>query len=215
MTGRALLSSRALALSLAAALLVGGAAAGAVWLATPPGVGLPRAAGLTPLSGPSAPAYAVQAALPAQAQVPVRLAIPALDIAAGITPVDAAGGLLEVPGAIREVGWWTAGGIPGAPTGTVVLDGHVDSAVAGLGALWPLRFARPGQLITLGLSDGRAVAYRVIAIRSYPKANLPAGLFSGRIGPATLVLVTCGGSFDRATGHYQDNVVVYAAPTPG
>jgi hypothetical protein len=25
-----------------------------------------------------------------------------------------------------------------------------------------------------------------------------------------LRLITCGGSFDRATGHYRDNVIVYA-----
>jgi hypothetical protein len=23
-------------------------------------------------------------------------------------------------------------------------------------------------------------------------------------------LITCGGSFDRSTGHYRDNIVVYA-----
>jgi hypothetical protein len=25
-----------------------------------------------------------------------------------------------------------------------------------------------------------------------------------------LRLITCGGSFDRSTGHYRDNVIVYA-----
>jgi hypothetical protein len=28
-----------------------------------------------------------------------------------------------------------------------------------------------------------------------------------------LRLITCGGSFDHATGHYRENLIVYAAPT--
>jgi hypothetical protein len=28
-----------------------------------------------------------------------------------------------------------------------------------------------------------------------------------------LRLITCGGSFDHATGHYRDNLIVYASPT--
>jgi hypothetical protein len=32
-------------------------------------------------------------------------------------------------------------------------------------------------------------------------------------GPPQLVLVTCGGEFDRRTGNYADNVIVTAAPT--
>jgi hypothetical protein len=27
---------------------------------------------------------------------------------------------------------------------------------------------------------------------------------------STLALITCGGSFDRASGHYQGNVLVFA-----
>jgi hypothetical protein len=29
-----------------------------------------------------------------------------------------------------------------------------------------------------------------------------------------LRLITCGGSFDRTTGHYRDNVIVYARLAP-
>lgn len=232
------LSLRAVWLSSAVALLAGALVGAAVWVGTPAGIHVPQSTGqlagsrnggttalgrepvlsakLSHLRGKASTsaAYAVQAASSAQSGGPVRLAIPALNIAAGIIPVNAAGGLLGVPGSISEVGWWASGGIPAAPTGTVVLDGHVDSAVSGLGALWPLRFARPGQLITLSLAGGRHLVYRVTGLRSYPKANLPAGLFSGRNGPAALAVITCDGPFDRATGHYEDNLVVYAVPNP-
>ena len=31
-------------------------------------------------------------------------------------------------------------------------------------------------------------------------------------GPETLVLITCGGSFNPQIRHYRDNIVVYAVP---
>jgi hypothetical protein len=155
---------------------------------------------------PSVPGAAVSS------WVPVSLAVPALDIDAAVVTVSAGGGQLGVPQAIGQVGWWAQGGIPGAPTGTVVLDGHVDSAVDGLGALWPLRNARPGESITLTGAVGASTVYRVDAIRAYDKSSLPPSLFVGPAGPPALVLITCGGPFDRASGHYEDNVVVYATP---
>lgn len=145
----------------------------------------------------------------------MRLAIPALKLAAAIVPVNATAGALAVPSTISEVGWWSGGGIPGAASGTAVLDGHVDSALSGLGALWPLRSAQPGYQITLSLAGGHDVSYRVVAVRAYDKADLPASLFIGRTGPAGLVVITCGGRFDRSTGHYGENVVVYAKPSTG
>jgi hypothetical protein len=39
------------------------------------------------------------------------------------------------------------------------------------------------------------------------KGALPGSLFA-TTGPPRLALVTCGGSFDPATGHYRDNVIV-------
>jgi hypothetical protein len=51
----------------------------------------------------------------------------------------------------------------------------------------------------------------VASVRSYLKSKLPTSVFR-RTGPARLVLVTCGGPFDAATGHYRDDVVVTAVP---
>jgi hypothetical protein len=48
-------------------------------------------------------------------------------------------------------------------------------------------------------------------VRTYPKADLPPSVYSRR-GPARLVVVTCGGRFDEATGHYPDDVVLTATP---
>jgi hypothetical protein len=76
----------------------------------------------------------------------------------------------------------------------------------------PLRSAEVGEQITLRLTSGNAVVYRVSGVRTYIKTALPASLFVGPTGPPALVLITCGGAFDRATGQYSNNTVVYAVP---
>lgn len=98
------------------------------------------------------------------------------------------------------------------PSGSVVIDGHVDSAALGLGALFHLRDARPGDEVVLTNAAGWSTRYTVVARRTYAKTTLPAAeVFASDVGPR-LVLLTCGGPFDQATRHYADNIVVYAVP---
>lgn len=150
---------------------------------------------------------------PALAPPPVRLRLPRLDVDAQVLPVSVgADGLLGVPDNPRQLGWWSASDRPGMPSGSVVIDGHVDSAALGLGALFRLSEARPGDAVLLTNAAGSSISYTVVARRSYSKATLPAAeVFAADVGPR-LVLLTCGGSFDQATRHYADNVVVYAVP---
>ena len=100
--------------------------------------------------------------------------------------------------------------MPGAGSGTVVIDGHVDSASQGRGALFPLSHAQPGDVITVKTARG-PFDYTVVARRAYLKSRLPADLFATD-GRARLVLITCGGGFDPRKRHYDSNVVVYAVP---
>lgn len=166
--------------------------------------------GRSPASQLAAPVPSSRAALPAPA-VPTELRIPSLQIGAPIVPVTvAAGGALGVPANPRTLGWWSGGAAPGSSTGSTVLDGHVDSAALGLGALFTLRHVQVGApvLLTAGAATLR---YQVVGVREYAKANLPASVFTSA-GPGRLVLITCGGAFDRASRHYADNIVVYAVP---
>ena len=123
-------------------------------------------------------------------------------------------GALVVPDPPTTVGWWAPGALAGAASGTTVLAGHVDSAAAGLGTFALLRDLAVGDRVVLTGADGRAPAYRVTGRRQLGKAALPADLFAGG-GPPRLVLITCGGRFDRTTRHYTDNVLVYAEPERG
>jgi sortase (surface protein transpeptidase) len=93
----------------------------------------------------------------------------------------------------------------------VLIAGHVDSARQGEGAFFRVQGARAGDRIQVVTANGRTHAYRVVSMRRMPKERLPTDIYSLR-GRARLVLVTCGGRFDQASGHYVDNVVVTAVP---
>jgi Sortase domain len=144
--------------------------------------------------------------------VPVRLRIAAIGVNAAVVPVGtAADGTLGIPASPSVVGWWAGGGSPGQASGATVLVGHVDSAAQGPGALFKLQQRRPGAAVTVA-AGGRAWRYVVRAVRAYAKARLPsAAVFGQRVTPR-LVIITCGGPFDAATGHYLDNIVAWAAP---
>jgi hypothetical protein len=152
------------------------------------------------------------AGLPPAGSVPVRLDLPDRRITAPVVAViTGADGGLVVPERAATVGWWSPSAMPGGSGGTTVIAGHVDSRVDGLGALSALRWVEVGEPVLLYGADGREVRYRVVARRQYLKAALPRELFAVG-GPPRLVLITCGGTFDRATRSYSDNVVVHAEP---
>jgi Sortase domain len=159
-------------------------------------------------------AAAVSAAVPNAdgGTVPVAVALPDRSVSAAVVPTGTTpDGALDVPDPPTTVGWWSPGALAGATSGTTVLAGHVDSAAAGLGTFAVLRQVGVGERVELRGADGRTLAYRVVARRQLEKAELPADLFA-RGGPPRLVLITCGGRFDRTARHYTDNVIVYTEP---
>jgi sortase (surface protein transpeptidase) len=144
-----------------------------------------------------------------QVAVPVRLRIPAAHVD---TPLDrlgrAADGTVEVPSDFATAGWFQDGPRPGQPGPAVVL-GHVDSKRG------PAVFSRLPELVAgaevfVDRADGSTAAFRVTATQRVPKAAFPTDLVYGPTLEPSLRLVTCGGTFDRATGSYRDNVIVYA-----
>ena len=153
------------------------------------------------------------AAAGAGGSTPTSVIISSLGIRARVKPVgiDLRHGTLGIPAAIGVAGWWRDGQAPGSGSGAILVAGHVDSARAGAGAFFALRKARVGERVQLRTAAHRTYTYRVVSVRSYPKRALPLDVYSSR-GVSRLVLVTCGGPFDTASGHYADNVVVTAAP---
>jgi LPXTG-site transpeptidase (sortase) family protein len=126
-----------------------------------------------------------------------------------VTPVgiDVRHGTLGIPKNIHRAGWWKDGSAAGASSGTILVTGHVDGRRAGEGAFFTLHDAQVGDAVKLENIAGRTFTYRVTSIRSYRKNALPSGIYLSR-GRPRLVLVTCGGPFNRATRRYRDNIVV-------
>ena len=144
--------------------------------------------------------------------IPERLRIPALDLASPIVAVGVEDGEMEVPEDVGDVGWYRHGPAPGEP-GAAVIAGHVDSREQGRGAFFDVRRLDVGARIKVTDSAGHAQRFDVVARRTYDKASLPADTLFSRTGPSQLVLITCGGEFDRDAGTYRENVVIYAEPS--
>jgi sortase (surface protein transpeptidase) len=140
---------------------------------------------------------------------PVRIAIPAIGVSAPVVPLGLdRTGALEVPRDFAETGWWTGGARPGE-RGPAVVVGHVDSS-SGPAVFFRLGDLRRGDAITVERVDGSRVRFRVKRSGRYPKARFPTAQVYGPTRAAALRLITCSGTFDRATGHYLDNTVVDA-----
>jgi Sortase domain len=144
---------------------------------------------------------------------PVRVRIASLGVDAPVVSsgIDVAHGVLGVPADIHRLGWWRDGAAPGDATGTTLIAGHLDSASGGTGALFALRDARAGNTVEVDTASGRRFEYRIVSVHLYAKAALPPSVFTPN-GAPRLVLVTCGGPFDDASGHYLDDLVVTAVP---
>ncbi len=154
-------------------------------------------------------AAAPAASVPSAA--PVRVRIPRLGVDARVEPVGVLpAGDLDVPTDPDVVGWWTGGARLNEPSGSVVIDGHVDSARRGEGAFFSLRALRPKDRVDVAGADGSHVSYLVTGLRRYPKSTLPAATVFSPTVSARLVLITCGGRFNRSQRQYTDNIVVYA-----
>ena len=144
---------------------------------------------------------------------PVRLELPGLGLSARIVPVAVdPDGALDVPADPDVLGWWRSGARPGQARGSVLIDGHVDSATEGLGAFARLRELQPGAPALIESASGDLHRYRVTGRRQFPKEALPAETIFSQDVAERLVLITCGGRFDPEEGKYADNVVVFAVP---
>ena len=182
-------------------------------IGTVPAVQTPANADLTrqPQPRPETPVVLGPPAL--TGPIPRHLALPSLQVDAPIVPVGLQpGGNLTVPDDPHVLGWWQGAARPGSQQGTIVIDGHVDTAAHGPGALFSLRQLRPGDPVVLSTNHG-SWHYMIIALRSYPKVNLPAEIFTST-GPPRLIIITCGGAFNRTTHQYADNIIAYALPAP-
>jgi sortase (surface protein transpeptidase) len=145
---------------------------------------------------------------------PVRLEIPAIGVSSPLVRLGLGpDGTMEVPGDFRLAGWFTGGAQPGQ-LGPAVIAGHVDSRT-GPAVFYRLRELRPGSEVRVVRADRLVVRFRVESLASYPKQALPGDEVYGATTAPTLRLITCAGTFDRASQSYRDNLIVSARIVDG
>jgi LPXTG-site transpeptidase (sortase) family protein len=202
----------ALGTALAAAVVCAGGASVAAF-----GVfdGTPAQAGATyipPSITTAAPRLASDpGAKPLARSAPVDIRIPGIGVDAPVMRVGRdADGTVQVPPLAEHnlTGWYQYGPSPGQ-RGPAVILGHVDSTT-GISVFYYLKNMHAGDKVYVTLADGKVAAFAVDGLQKVAKDAFPTASVYGKAGYPSLRLITCGGPFDQATGHYVDNVIVYA-----
>ncbi|KON73323.1 hypothetical protein M768_10305 [Cellulosimicrobium cellulans F16] len=173
--------------------------------------------GGTGTAGPSGPTRDVPVR-PAQdvpdpaPPAPTRVVVADLDVD---LPVEPAGvdpeGRMALPGSGDVAAWYRFGPAPASPAGTTVVAAHVDDP-DGVGPFARLAEITTGARVDVVDATGASYTYTVTDVRSVPKPDVPLDELFDRTGERRLVLVTCGGAWDRDRRSYSDNVVVTATP---
>jgi hypothetical protein len=162
---------------------------------------------------------------PEPAAEPAAITIPAIDAHSSLIPLGLteAGELATPPVDDPGQAGYYAGPDP-AFTGDEVLPGergpsvvvgHVDGVIDGQkgqpGVFHKLHNLQPGDEILIDREDGSQVRFVVERVEQHAKDAFPTEQVYGDTDRPELRLVTCGGSFNEASGHYTDNVVVWAS----
>ncbi|WP_157430446.1 class F sortase [Actinomadura macra] len=116
---------------------------------------------------------------------------------------------IETPplGRAQEAGWYRLGAAPGS-RGAAVITGHVDTP-HGPAVFYRLGRLRPGDQASVLRADGRTAVFEIDSVERFGKDHFPTNRVYGDPGYAAIRLITCGGRFDRTTGHYVDNVIAF------
>lgn len=143
-----------------------------------------------------------------------RLVIPALGVNSPLYRANVTGGRLEPPLPVSATGIWTGGAQIGQSSGTVLVTGHV-AWNGTTGALYELVRLQPGSLAYLIDGAGQLEKFKLVAIASLHKTDLPAEVFAGTATDRLLQVITCGGEISTAANgarSYSDNVIATFVP---
>ncbi len=144
---------------------------------------------------------------------PVSVSLPAIDV--GDAEVVEVGlddnRAVEIPDDVRQVGWYNRGPRPGED-GNAFMTSHIDSRTQGRGVLFDLRRSEPGDPVIVTHEDGSTSDWVVVARERIQKGEYPMEQVFRFDGEPGLVIDTCGGAFNEATGHYESIDIIYAVP---
>jgi LPXTG-site transpeptidase (sortase) family protein len=143
--------------------------------------------------------------------VPVSIRVPDIGVSAPVMKVGKnANDTVQVPPLDDHnlVGWYEYGPTPGQKGDAVIL-GHVDS-LTGISVFYYLKDLHAGNKVYVTLANGKVATFEVDGLQKVSKDAFPTATVYGKANYPSLRLITCGGAFDAATGHYLYNIIVYA-----
>jgi len=138
---------------------------------------------------------------------PSRIVIPIIELDAPIVSVG-----LDEDGELGMVyygkaAWYAVGPAPGEP-GPAVIFGHVDTTKRP-DVFYRLNDLRRGAEIMIYGTDGDMAVFVVDSVEKQLKVSLPQERIWDYTPHSVIRLITCGGEYDRSTGHYLSNIIVY------
>jgi sortase (surface protein transpeptidase) len=150
-------------------------------------------------------------AKPLARSVPVSIRIPGIYVSAPVMEVGLnTDGTVQVPPLDDHnlTGWYRYGPTPGQ-RGAAVILGHVDSLTT-ISVFYYLKDLHARDRVYVTLADRKVAIFAVDGVQKVAKDAFPGASIYGKASYPSLRLITCGGPFDKATGHYLDNIIVYA-----
>ncbi|CAN5150666.1 hypothetical protein BH09PAT3_BH09PAT3_2110 [soil metagenome] len=146
--------------------------------------------------------------------LPRYIKIPKLGVSARIKGLSVTSkGDLQAPNSVHDAGWYTSSARPGdgAGSGAMLVDGHVHGPTIP-GIFNKLKTLNTGDTIQIVRGDSKVFTYKVVNTQNYDAEKLDMSMMLGSVQPgkAGLNLITCGGAYNKATGHYEERTVVFA-----
>jgi LPXTG-site transpeptidase (sortase) family protein len=144
--------------------------------------------------------------------VPVSLDIPKIKALSSLISLGlAADGTVALPPVTTpmQASWFNGSPTPGE-IGPAVIFGHVDGDKQP-GIFFRLHELTRGDLVLVKRADGTTATFQVTKVEEIAKDTFPTDEVYDNTADAELRLITCGGAFDSASGHYLDNLIVFAS----
>lgn len=144
---------------------------------------------------------------------PTTIELADLDIDMSIEPHGLeSNGDMSLPVSPFVAGWYEFGSAPDSRRGAIVLAAHVDSLAEGIGPFSRLKDAREGMVVEIVDDAGESHRYEVQRVERIEKDEVNFDEVFTDQGETHLVLITCGGVWDRDRSSYTDNYIVTARP---
>ncbi|ANS79155.1 putative secreted protein [Serinicoccus hydrothermalis] len=149
---------------------------------------------------------------PAPVEEPVSVNIPAIGVTSDLLHLglDDEGALAVPEGDDFDTAAWYDGSPRPGEDGPAVILGHVSSIGRGPSVFFDLAALSVGDTVEVTRADGSEATFEVYDLQQFPKNAFPTAQVYGNTPGPELRVITCAGTISESTGHYNDNVIVFA-----